>query len=44
MPFLSPFKINNNHTSLYARLLIHRHPELKSVIELRVRKEDGASV
>lgn len=40
----APFKINNNHTALYARLLIHRHPELKPVIELRVRKETGASV
>ncbi len=38
------FKINNNHTALYARLLIHRHPELESVIEVRIRKEDGASV
>jgi hypothetical protein len=39
----APFKINNNHTALFARLLIHRHPRLAGVIELRVRKEDGAS-
>lgn len=39
----APFKVNNNHRALYARLLIHRNPRLASVIELRVRKEDGAS-
>lgn len=38
------FRINNNHTALYARLLIHRHPQLERVIELRVRKEPDASV
>ncbi len=38
------FKINNNHTALYARLLIHRHPHLEAVIELRVRKEPDASI
>lgn len=39
----APFKINNNHRALYARLLIHRHSRLEKVIEVRVRKEDGAS-
>lgn len=39
----APFKVNNNHRALYARLLIHRHPRLAAVIETRARKEDGAS-
>ncbi len=38
------FKVNNSLVALYSRLLVHRRPELASVIELRVRKEDGASV
>lgn len=33
------YKINNSYVSLYARLLIHRHPQLADVIELRRRKE-----
>lgn len=33
------YKLNNSFVSLYARLLIHRHPELADVIELRQRKE-----
>lgn len=33
------YKIDNSLVSLYARLLIHRHPELAEVIELRQRKE-----
>lgn len=33
------YKINNSLVALYARLLIHRHPELAEVIELRQRKE-----
>lgn len=41
-PF-QPFKLNDHHTALYARLLIHRHPRLVGVIETRRRKEDGAS-
>lgn len=32
------YKINNSYTALYARLLIHHHPELADVIELRRRK------
>ena len=33
------YKIDNSLVSLYARLLIHRRPELAEVIELRQRKE-----
>jgi len=33
------YKINNSLVTLYARLLVHRHPELAEVIELRQRKE-----
>lgn len=33
-----PCKINNNHVALYARLLLHRHPELDDVIETRSRR------
>lgn len=29
------FKLNDHLTALYARLLIHRHPELADVIETR---------
>lgn len=37
------YKLNNNFRALYARLLIHRHPRLEGVIEIRVRKEKGAT-
>lgn len=30
-----PFKINNSYRAYYARLLIHRHPELDGKFELR---------
>lgn len=33
------YKINNSLVALYARLLVHRRPELTEVIELRRRKE-----
>jgi len=29
------FKLNNNYTSRYARQIMHRHPELRGVFELR---------
>lgn len=32
------YKVNNNHRSLYARMLIRNHPELRGLIELRVRR------
>jgi hypothetical protein len=32
------FKINNSFVALYARLLLHRRPELGLVIETRQRK------
>ena len=32
-----PYKLNNNHTALYARMLIDAEPELRGVIELRKR-------
>lgn len=38
-----PFKVNNNHRALYARLLIARHPNLADVIEIRARTEPDAS-
>jgi len=33
------FKINNSYRALYARLLVHRHPELDGLFELRVRRD-----
>ena len=32
------WKLNNSYTALYARLLLHRHPELSDVIETRRRR------
>lgn len=32
------FKINNNHRAYIARELVHRHPELKDLIEFRAVK------
>lgn len=29
------FKLNNNYRSYYARLILHRHPELDGIFELR---------
>ena len=37
------FKMNNNFRALYARLLIHRHPELEAVLSTRERRERGAA-
>lgn len=37
------YKLNNNFRALYARLMVHRHPELRDVIELRERREEGAA-
>lgn len=37
-----PWKLNNSYTALYARLLIHHHPQLADVIETRARKERAA--
>lgn len=34
------WKLNNSYTALYARLLIHRRPELADVIETRQRREE----
>jgi hypothetical protein len=31
------YKLNNNFRALYARMLIRNHPELRGLIELRVR-------
>jgi hypothetical protein len=33
-----PFRLNNNYTSFYARLIMDREPDLKGFFELRVRK------
>lgn len=38
-----PFRFNNNHVSLYARLLIFRNPKLADVIKLRERKTGQAA-
>src|SRR4051812_35558197 len=38
------WKINNSYRALYARLLIHRHPELDGVMECRERREKGGTV
>ena len=32
------FRINNNHTSRFARLIIEKHPELRDVIAVRELK------
>jgi hypothetical protein len=32
------WKLNNNHTSFYARLLMDRHPELEDFFEIRERR------
>lgn len=32
------FKLNNNYTALYARLIMKQEPDLKGVFELRARK------
>ncbi len=32
------FKINNNHIALYARYMIHKHPEFKGFFNLRGMK------
>lgn len=37
------WKLNNNFTALYARLLRARRPELASRMELRERREEGAA-
>lgn len=33
-----PYKLNNNFTSLYARLLMDREPELEGFFEIRERR------
>lgn len=35
------FAINNDFIALYARLLIHHHPEFKDFFELRTMKASG---
>ena len=37
------FKLNNNHRALYARLLVHNHPEYDGVIERRIT-HDGSGL
>lgn len=34
-----PYRLNNSFRSLYARLLVHHHPELETLIEIRQRRE-----
>lgn len=38
------FKLNNNYTALYARLLMDNEPELEGFFELRRRTADPAHV
>lgn len=33
-----PYRLNNSHTALYARLLLQDHPEWDGLIELRQRR------
>lgn len=35
------FKLNNNYRALFARLLIHYHPELSDMLATRERREKG---
>ena len=35
-----PFKVNNNYTSLYARMFINEHPQHKEFFRLRKSKYD----
>ena len=37
----SEFKLNNNFTALYSRLLVARHPEWEGLFEMRHLKEGG---
>lgn len=39
-----PFRLNNNYTALYARLLMDQEPELTGFFELRRRTADPAHV
>jgi hypothetical protein len=39
----APFKLNNDFRALYARLLLHRHPELVGVIDIRRRREQAGA-
>ena len=34
------YKLNNDFTALYSRMLIEKHPELSAVIEIRRRKDE----
>ena len=38
------FKLNNNYTSLYARLLMDNEPELKGFFETRFRRSSMAAI
>jgi len=38
-----PYKLNNNYTALYARLLMRQEPELAGFFELRERRSAGRS-
>ena len=35
-----PYKLNNNYTALYARLLMEREPELAGFFEIRERRAE----
>jgi hypothetical protein len=39
-----PFKINNDFIALYARLMIHEHPEFLGFFELRLMKTSGRAM
>lgn len=39
-----PFKINNDFIALYARLMIHHHPEFADFFELRSMKPSARAI
>jgi len=36
-------KLNNDHRAMYARLLLHRYPQLDGLLAIRERREKGAA-
>lgn len=41
-PDEEPFKLNNNYTAHYARLLMRNYPDLKGIFELRERRKKAS--
>ncbi len=38
-PNPEPYKLNNNHTGFYSRLLMSTEPDLKGIFETRDRRD-----